>query len=81
MYRLANTSDGGLIMAHKTQMSLTPRLFTDGDDPPSAEELAKFQAEHPISKEEIRRANDALAIAIKQPPPMQPRIELVEEDP
>ena len=66
-------------------MSATP-LITDGDDPPSADELAKFQADHPISEEELKRANQALAASVKQPPPMQPRqwvaprIELVDED-
>jgi hypothetical protein len=63
---------------------MSTQLITD--DIPSAEELAKFQAENPISKEELQRANKALAAAVKRPPSPHPhqwtqlRIQLVEEE-
>lgn len=55
------------------------------DDFPSVEELAQFQAENPVSEEELQRANKSLAAAVKRPPSPHPRqwtqvrIRLVEE--
>lgn len=63
---------------------MSTQLVTD--DVPSAEELAKFQAENPISEEELQRANKALAATIRCPPSPHPRqwtqvrIQLVEEE-